>query len=313
MSDVQPFRTPALELRHLAVVAALGRTGRLADAAADLNVTPSALSHRIREAEKRLGIPLYVRANRRLEPTPAAEFLAGVADRLLGEAARAESDARRMTRTVRHVVRIAVEAYTAYHWLPDFIRFVRGRVDDLELQVVAESTQDQRARVVAGGLDVALVSGDRPVLGVRQVHLFDDPLVFLVPPEHRLAGRPFVDGPDIVGEDFITYTRTPEPDREFALLFRPTDSYPSWTETVEAPEAIVEMVAAGLGLTVLSRWAVERAIADGRVVESGVGPDGITVPWYAVVRAGEEDGSPADLVAALLAEWCGANGGLAAR
>ncbi len=291
------------------MISALARHGRLVDAARELNVTPSALSHRIREAEKRLGVPLYTRANKRLEPTAAAEHLAAVATRVVEELARAENDARLMNRSVRHVVRLAVEAYSSYHWLPGFLRFVRARLDDVELQVVGIATRDPRAAVLAGTIDVAIASGDRPALGLLETRLFDDELVFITPPDHRLASREYIDGPDIAGEDFITYTRTPEPDREFALLFRPTGSYPSWIETVELPEAIVEMVAAGLGTSVLARWAVEHAIKSGRVAESRVGRDGIVIPWYAVVRAADGADSPSAAIAALLLEWCTANGG----
>lgn len=300
---------PVLDIGHLAVIGALARHGRLSDAARDLHVTPSALSHRIREAEKRLGLMLYVRANKRLEPTPAADHLAEVATRIVDELARAESDARRMTGAVRHVVRLAVESYSSYHWLPGFVRHVRANAAGIELQVMGSTGADPRSGVATGRLDVALVSGDYPALGLVAAKLFDDELVFILPPGHHLAGRDYIDGPDIAGEDFITYTRAPEPDREFALLFRPTSSYPSWVETVELPEAIVEMVAAGLGTSVLARWAVQRAIDGGRVAASRVGPEGIVVPWYAVHRDADGPDSPSAAIAELLVRWCGENGG----
>ena len=56
-------------------------------------------------------------------------------------------------------------------------------------------------------------------------------------PDHKLAEKDFIEGPDIAGEDFITYTRIPEPDREYARLFRPSNSYPNWVETVEVVRA----------------------------------------------------------------------------
>ena len=130
-------------------------------------------------------------------------------------------------------------------------------------------------------------------------------------PGHRLAGREFIEGGDIVGEDFITYTRIPEPDREYARLFRPSNSYPNWIETVEVPEAIVEMVAAGLGTSVLAGWAVESAVKSGRIVTARVGEQGLSVPWQAVTRAGDSDDDQRNLqVAAQLAAWSRQRGGL---
>lgn len=155
------------------------------------------------------------------------------------------------------------------------------------------------------------MSGEFNRAGVELLPLFDDQLRFIMPPEHRLAGKRVIEGEDIVGEDFITYTRVPEPDREYARLFRPSNSYPNWGETVEVPEAIVEMVAAGLGTSVLAGWAVSGALASGRVVAAQVGNEGISIPWYAAIRAGDsaEDDYNRQVMATL-AKWCEHNGGL---
>ena len=109
----------------------------------------------------------------------------------------------------------------------------------------------------------------------------------------------------------ITYARVPEPDREYARLFRPSNSYPNWIETVEVPEAIVELVAAGLGISVLAGWAVATAENSARIVTARVGHAGISVPWFAATRTGEDSEDQRNLqVAEHLAKWCRQRGGL---
>lgn len=302
---------PSLDIRHLEMMVALDETPRVTEAAEALRITPSALSHRLREVERRLDMPLFMRVHKRLRPTPAADYLAQVARRLLADMARAEEDVRKMARGVRHVVRLAVESYSAYHWLPGFLRYLREREPEVGIEVVAAAAHTTLASLRDGDVDLIVVSGDTGRAGVERLHLFDDELVFVMPPEHRLAGRDSIEGSDIVGEDFITYTRVPEPDREYARLFRPSNSYPNWVETVEVPEAIVEMVAAGLGISVLAGWAVRNAVADGRIVAARAGIEGIVIPWYAATRtdSGKQDARNRQ-VAGLLAEWSRANGGL---
>ncbi|MEM7224336.1 MAG: LysR family transcriptional regulator [Pseudomonadota bacterium] len=297
-----------LDLRHLQMIATLGETPRVTDAAERLGITPSALSHRIREAERRLDVPLFTRVHKRLRMTPAAEHLAQVAQRLLAELVRAEEDAKRMGHGVRHVVRLAVEAYSSYHWLPAFLRRLHQEQAEVGVQVVAAAARSPVDCLADRTVDLVIVSGETAWPGANRVHLFDDELLFIMAPDHRLAGRAVIEGADIVGEDFITTSRIPEPDREYAKLFRPSGSYPNWTETVELPEAIVEMVAAGLGTSVLAGWAVQGAIDSGRIVGARVGRTGITVPWFAMTRAGEED-EVNRRVANVLATWCRASGG----
>jgi LysR family transcriptional regulator for metE and metH len=211
-----------------------------------------------------------------------------------------------MNAGIQHVVRLSVEAYSNYRWLPAFIKFMKTRTDGIDLQIMAGARSDPLTGVQNRHIDIAVVSGTPAQPGLAAVPLFEDPLLYIMAPGHRLAGRDFVEGSDIVGEPFITYTKVPEPDREFARLFRPTDSYPKWAATVELPEAIVELVASDLGTSVLSSWALQAALNEGRIAAAQVTEDGITVPWTAVMRTedtGDED--PIREVAALLAEWCG--------
>ena len=280
-------------------------TGRITDAAEKLGVTPSALSHRLREAERRLDVPLFTRMHKRLRKTPAAEYMAVVAERVLTDLGRAEEDVRRMNAGIQHVVRLSVEAYSNYRWLPNFIKFLRSRIEVIDIQIMAGARSAPLPGVLNRHIDIAVVSGEVAQAGLGSLPLFEDPLLFIMAPSHRLAERDFVEGSDIVDEPFITYTKVPEPDREFARLFRPTDSYPKWAATVELPEAIVELVASDLGTSVLSGWAMQVPLNEGRIVGARVTEKGINIPWCAVLR--KEDMDPQDpiyQVAQLLVEWC---------
>ncbi len=300
---------PFLDLRHLKMIRAIAEHGRVSDAAEALGVTSSALSHRIKEAERRLDLVLFTRIHKRLRMTPAAEYLADMAERVLSEMDRAERDVRRMDRGVEHVVRIAVEAYSSYHWLPGFNKYLQSHLPGIELQVMASVTREPVRALTNRHADIVVTAGDATPMGTHRIPLFRDELMFIFPPDHPLAGKAYVEGGDIEGEDFITYAMTPEPDREFALLFRPTGMYPRWTAMVEMPEAIVELVAAGQGSSVLAGWAVRPAIEAGRIVGARVGKDGIEVPWGALMRSEDQGAGPISQVAQALAKWSSTNGG----
>jgi LysR family transcriptional regulator for metE and metH len=203
------------------------------------------------------------------------------------------------------VVRLSVEAYSNYRWLPAFIKFLKSHTDGIDLQIMAGARSDPLSGVLNRHIDIAVMSGTVAQAGLRSLPLFEDPLLYIMSPTHRLADRAFVEGADVAGEPFITYTKVPAPDREFALLFRPTDSYPKWAATVELPEAIVELVASDLGTSVLSNWALQTALNEGRIVGARVTQEGISVPWCAVIRSEDmEEGDPIHQVAQLLSEWC---------
>ncbi len=295
---------PSLEVRHLRMLVAIAEAGSVSDAADALAVTPSALTHRIREAERRLGLALYSRVRGRLRPTPAGEGLRQAAERLLADLDRAEADARAVGGGVGHVVRLGIGFYTAYHWLPQFLHRLSGVAPDVQVEIVADAARRPLDMLLEGGIDVAIVSGDPTGTGVEGVRLFTDELVAIMTPGHALAGRAHIVAEDLVDEDYITYSRTAMPGHEYDRLMRPANVYPRRWASVELPEAIAELVSAGFGVSILAHWAVAPHIRWGRLAHARVTADGLPIEWYAALRAADDAAAPARAVARVLAEWC---------
>ena len=126
---------PRLDVRHLAMLRAIAETGSVTRAADTLGVTQSALTHRIREAERRLGTPLFGRVGHRLYLTPAGERLYSTAVFVIADLERAESDVRVLTEQQRTVVRLGQGTYSRFHWYPDFVQTLNE--PDIELDIVA--------------------------------------------------------------------------------------------------------------------------------------------------------------------------------
>lgn len=294
---------PRLDIRHLQMIRAIGRTGRVVDAADALGLTPSALSHRIKEAERRLGVPLFERMHKRLRMTAAAEYLANFSEKFLGELTLIEDEVRRMNAGIDHVVRIAIEHYSAYHWFPAFISEFREEQPAIDIQIMAGTRRNLVPSLLDRHIDVAFLMGSVDHAATQSFPLFDDELVFICAPDHPLAKNDVILAQDIEGQEFITFTKTPEPDQEFARLFRPERRYPTWTAAIELPEVIVEMVSAGQGTSILAAWAIAPHLAAKRVVAISLGPKPIKIAWRCVLRADEPKSSSARKVALSLQNW----------
>src|SRR5262245_15411484 len=100
-----------LEIRHLKLVEAIVAEGSLTRAGERLHLTQSALSHQLRDIEKKLGTPLFVRLKRHMVPTPAGESLLRCARVVLAQMHEAEEGIRRRARQGEGLIRIAVECY----------------------------------------------------------------------------------------------------------------------------------------------------------------------------------------------------------
>ena len=274
----------------------------VAPAADLLGITASALTHRIREAERRLGVALYDRVKGRLRPaTPCV----GPQEPLLTDLDRSETAARATIGGAEHVGRRGIGFYTAYHSLPGFLPLLRVVEPDLDIEIVASAAWRPLAILAKGGIDLAIYSGEPVHSGITGVRLFSDEQVAIMAPDHRLAGLPYLVPEDFVDEDYLSYSRTIIPGHEHDRLFSPAGVHARRYVNVELPEAIIELVAAGFGVSILAHWVVAPHANWGSVAVSRLTSEGIDIDWYGALRESYGADSPGHRLAQALAAWCG--------
>src|SRR3954469_5498067 len=176
-----------LKVRHLRLVAAVAEVGSLTRAGDRLHLTQSALSHQLRDIESRLGAPLFLRVGKRLVLTPAGERLLASAHDILERLERAEHDIRRMGEEHAGVLRITTECYTCYHWLPPLLMRYRRKFPRVEVRIDVEATRRPIEMLLAGKIDMAIVSS--PITDRRLVSkkVFRDEVVLIASRHHRFA------------------------------------------------------------------------------------------------------------------------------
>ena len=292
-----------LTLAHYRCVQAITARGGITAAAATLGMTPSALGHQLREVERRLNTPMFERIGKRLRPTPAGQHIAEAAAEALpllraAEAAAGGGD------LPRHVVRIGSGAYSCYRWLPPALARFRDEWPDVDVQVVGDTTRPPVAALVEGSLDVAIGAGPLETGAVRAVPLFRDELMLVAPPDHPLAARTVIAAADLADETYLTYSTVEQKGHEAERFMRPARTVPRRIVTIELTEGICELVAAGFGVSILSRWAVMPYVAQGRLIARRIGTAGLFLDWHAAVRAGDTPDSPAVRLAETIAAAC---------
>jgi LysR family transcriptional regulator, regulator for metE and metH len=270
-----------LEIRHLKLVQAIAAEGSVTRAGERLHLTQSALSHQLRDAESRLGTPLFVRLGRKMLPTPAGERLLASAADLLGRLQATEDDIHRMTAQGEGLLRLTVECYTCYHWLPTLLDTYRRRHPRVEVRIVVEATKRPLQALLEGELDLAIVSvpvKDRR-LTVRP--LFQDEMLVILSPDHPLADRPFIRAEDFADQHMYIYS-TPEDNTAIQTVLAPAGVKPGRVTQAQLSEAILELVRAGLGISVMARWAVAPLLASGELVGRPLTRKGLRRHWTSV-------------------------------
>ena len=275
-----------LESHHLRLIAEVARTESVTRAADRLNVTQSAVSHQLRELEQRLGTPIFVRAGRRMLPTPAGRVIVEAADDVLGTIGRVEAAVEQLARHTAGELRVCTHCYTGYSWLPSLVVELRRRYPSFALQIAPEYTLDPIKALLDARLDVAIMNDESDDRRLRQRELFDDEHVAVVPRSHRWASRPFVTPEEIASEPLYLYSRSIENSFIVKKVLRPAGLVPAHATYLQLPEGIMEMVKAGMGATVLPRWSITHSLATNDIKAIRITKTGVFRKWYAVTLSG---------------------------
>lgn len=125
-----------LDVRRLRLLREVALRGTLAEVAAALNFSPSAVSQQLAALEKEAGVPLLVRSGRRVQLTPQAEVLVARTGELLDVLERAEGDLAASLSTVTGTVRVAVFQSAALALMPEVLGMMRREHPEVRVEMV---------------------------------------------------------------------------------------------------------------------------------------------------------------------------------
>ncbi|MBA2672285.1 LysR family transcriptional regulator, partial [Ramlibacter sp.] len=279
MNDIALPPVPRLDARDLRLVVALAHARTTAAGASLLHLTQPAVSRALQAVETRLGVRLFERTPRGLEPTGpgrvllegATALMAGMRDleqRVVGPAQAAQE------------VRLVCECYTAYHWVPGVLQQLRGALPGITLRIAVEHTPDPYRALHAGEIDVAMGTG-KPALerGFRSAPLFADEVVFVVSRASPLAHKPHLTRDDLVGQPLLT-GHLPTPSMTwFNRAVASKGGAPLHYQEVPLTEAILDLARADMGIAVLSEWIAAPHLLRGDLVAKRLRSGPLLRPW----------------------------------
>src|SRR6266852_2052339 len=155
--------------------------GSFRGAAQRLNTTQPAISQRIAQLEREMGVKLLSREHRMASPTPSGRQLMVYAEKLIGLRSEMMAEVGDRSAT-RGVMRLGVAETIVHTWLPRLIKSVNTAYPNLSLEIEVDITPNLSARLLAQEIELAFVLGPLSVSSVRNRPLCDYPIGFLASP-----------------------------------------------------------------------------------------------------------------------------------
>jgi DNA-binding transcriptional LysR family regulator len=257
--------------------------GSFRGAAQRLNTTQPAISQRIAQLEREMGVKLLNREHRAASPTASGRQLMVYAEKLIG--LRSEMMAAVGDRSaMRGVMRLGVAETVVHTWLSRLIKSVNTAYPNLSLEIEVDITPNLRARLLAQEIELAFVVGPLSASGVRNRVLCDYPVGFLASPALGLGKAPLT-VQDLAKFPIITFPRKTQPYEAVRALFNRPDLPPIRLHASASLATVIHMAIEGLGIAVIPTAIVENQLADGQLqllsTELKISPLTFSASWLA--------------------------------
>jgi LysR family hydrogen peroxide-inducible transcriptional activator len=246
------------DLRYLIALADLRHFGRAAEAC---HVSQPTLSTQVRKLEEELGVALVERAPRQVMLTPAGRDIVERARRVLADVEQMRETARRTADPEAGTVRLGIFPTLGPYLLPHVVPGLRARFPRLELLLVEEKTEVLLGMLRDGRLDAAVLALPLHEDWLEAEFLFEEPFVLAVPGTHALGQRAGLRLGDLADQNLLLL-EDGHCLRDQALEVC-TLSGAGEKEGFRATslETLRQMVAAGVGITLLPMLAVKPPVS----------------------------------------------------
>jgi len=241
------------------------KLGSFRGAAQRLNTTQPAISQRIAQLEREMGVKLLNRDHRVASPTPSGRQMMVYAEKLIGLRAQMMAEVGDRS-AMRGVLRLGVAETIVHTWLPKLIKSVNATYPNLSLEIEVDITPNLSARLLAQEIELAFVLGPLSATSVRNRLLCDYPISFVASPALGLGNEP-VSAQEIARFPIITFPRKTQPYESVRSLLNRADLRPIRLHASASLATVIHMAIEGLGIAVIPAAIVENELANGRLQE----------------------------------------------
>lgn len=162
-----------IELKHLKMLSALREHGSLVAAASDLCITPSAVSHQLRELDQWMGIEVVNRKTRPITFSNVGQRLLKLADEILPQVQIAQADISRILHGQTGRITFSSECHSCFDWLMPLLNQYRIQYPDVDLDFASGFEANPHELLQNGEFDLLITADPIALKGVEYFPVFE--------------------------------------------------------------------------------------------------------------------------------------------
>ncbi|MDM1782004.1 LysR family transcriptional regulator [Acinetobacter sp. YWS30-1] len=281
-----------IEIRHLKTLTALREHGSLVAAAGELCLTPSAVSHQLRELDQWFGVEVVNRRTRPISFSNVGLRLLKLADEVLPQVQIAQSDITRIIHGQTGRITFSSECHSCFDWLMPLLNQYRIQYPDVDLDFASGFEENPHELLQNGEFDLLITADPIALKGVEYFPVFEYESRLVLSTTHPLVRAEHITVQELAEETLITYPVDKHRLDIMSKLFIPANIQPKNIRTTDLTQMLIQLVASGRGIAALPDWVVNEYEQKGWVTSrrlNCVAPEGLRRTLYAGFRTDEKD------------------------
>lgn len=259
-----------VNINQLRTLVALAECKSFSSAAEKLFLTQPAVSFQIHSLEEHFGARLVDRSGKRAELTEEGRLVCDFARQTLQLLAEAEYRVSQLSCHVRGRLLVGASTIPGEYILPHLIGAFKEKFPEVQISLEIGDSSEIRKKVLDQRLDLGVVGAVANQAQLNSTKVLEDELILIVPPGHAWPSRAQIAPASLLEENFILREKGSGTRQILAERLKEVGIDVADLKVVMelgSTEAILTAVEAGLGISVVSRWAADKALALGQVRE----------------------------------------------
>ena len=270
---------PPLDSRQLRAFHILARTGSFTEAARELHLTQSAVSHAIRSLEEDVGCRLLDRTGKKATLTQSGEQLLQRTERILSEMELAREELKRLGKWGASRLRLTATLTICQHLLPAVLREFKESFPHCAISIEPGDTPEMIDALREHRIDLAVNLEPRREDWLEFRPLFNDELQFIVSPLHEWAREMRAPREEIARQHYILYGKASYTFRMIEEYFRQDQIVLNSMLDLGNMEAIKELVKLGLGVSIMAPWTARKELSEKSLIALPLGKRKLRRRW----------------------------------
>jgi len=272
------------EIKHLKTLATLANTGNLRKAAEQLFTSQSALSHQIKELEKRLNAPLFIRNTSPVQFTEQGQVLLTLAEKILPEIAHANQQLKQGVNSPEKLL-LAIACHACFQWLLPLTTQFSALYPKLDIEFIDQiflnnDDKEQKKQPIDVLFTDEINHHEQYIY--QEIGQFEVVAVFSKQNKLNQKNKNAnISASDFNQQTLLTYPVKPEQLDIFNLFLNQHQQKPKSIKQVANSHVILQMVAANMGIATLPDWLVNSLSKQSLVQTKRIGEQGIFKTLYA--------------------------------